>query len=157
MQIYRNTVLSSLTLSVAVMASPLFGRSVFLNGKDISSARDQDLHHVEVRIDGTGNIFLEAEHYQVSEETQYTPLSSYLPPNRPKEGFATPSSPPQVPKSARGPLEAAKTPVEPVQFGKEPPSPQESAQVLKPVADETSQDKVADKKLLPKEGSPAPK
>jgi len=53
-------------------------RNVFLNGIDISSAKSQDLKHVDVRISETGDIFLVAPHYQVNEEDSFVPLSRYV-------------------------------------------------------------------------------
>ncbi|NRA64965.1 MAG: hypothetical protein HRU19_10825 [Pseudobacteriovorax sp.] len=52
-------------------------RAVFLNGVDISSAKHQILEGVTVRIDGTGQIFIEAPHYEVNEESTYIPLSTW--------------------------------------------------------------------------------
>jgi hypothetical protein len=52
-------------------------RSIYLNGVDISSARNQDLRNVHVHVDGDGNVFVKAPHYQVTEEETFVPLSSY--------------------------------------------------------------------------------
>ncbi len=52
-------------------------RSVYMNGVDISSARNQDLRNVHLRVDEHGNLFITAPHYQVTEEETFTPLSSY--------------------------------------------------------------------------------
>lgn len=54
-------------------------RSIFMNGVDISSARNQDLRNVHIRISENGDIFITAPQYQVTEEETYTPLSSYVP------------------------------------------------------------------------------
>lgn len=51
-------------------------RLIYLNGVDISSAKHQILERVTVRIDGQGHIFIEAPHYEVTEESTYIPLSS---------------------------------------------------------------------------------
>ena len=68
-------------LSISYQASPALSqvhpRSVFLNGVDISGAKHQVLEDVSVRIDGSGQIFIEAPHYEVSEESTYIPLSSW--------------------------------------------------------------------------------
>jgi len=48
-----------------------------MNGVDISSARNQDLRNVHIRIDEYGNVFITAPHYQISEQETFTPLSSY--------------------------------------------------------------------------------
>lgn len=52
-------------------------RSIYMNGVDVSSSRNQDMRNVHVKIDEYGNIFITAPHYQVSEEDTFTPLSSY--------------------------------------------------------------------------------
>ena len=52
-------------------------RSIFLNGIDISSARSQDLRNVHIKISETGDIFISAPQYQVTEEETFLPLSSY--------------------------------------------------------------------------------
>lgn len=54
-------------------------RSIFMNGVDISSARNQELRNVHIRISENGDIFITAPQYQVTEEETYTPLSSYIP------------------------------------------------------------------------------
>lgn len=59
-------------------------RSIFLNGVDISNARQQELRSVHVQIDSDGNVFIKAPHYQVTEEETFIPLSSMKsPPNSP--------------------------------------------------------------------------
>ena len=62
-----------------VMPAIAANRSIFLNGIDVSSARDQDLRNVHVRISDNGDIFITAPQYQVTEEETFTPLSSYVP------------------------------------------------------------------------------
>ena len=52
-------------------------RNLYLNGIDISSARHQNLENVQVKIDGQGNIYISAPHYQVNEENTYIPLSRW--------------------------------------------------------------------------------
>ena len=54
-------------------------RSIFLNGIDVSSARNQDLRNVHIRISDNGDIFITAPQYQVNEEETFTPLSTYIP------------------------------------------------------------------------------
>ena len=61
------------TFSPAVL-----GRDVLLNGQDISSARNQELKGVNLRIDDKGNLFIEAPQYRVHEEDTYTPLSRFV-------------------------------------------------------------------------------
>jgi len=53
-------------------------RSIYLNGIDISSSRNQTLKKVNLRIDENGNLYIEAPHYQVDEQQSYTPLSSWV-------------------------------------------------------------------------------
>lgn len=52
-------------------------RSIFLNGIDISSARNQKLKKVDIHIDESGNIFITAAHYDVLEEGSFVPLSKW--------------------------------------------------------------------------------
>ena len=56
----------------------VLGRDVLLNGQDISSARNQELKGVNLRIDDKGNLFIEAPQYRVHEEDTYTPLSRFV-------------------------------------------------------------------------------
>lgn len=70
-------VISFLTLFYCLLgfSQMLQARSIFLNGTDISSATNQEMKNVEVKIDAEGNIHMSAPHYQVIEEDQYSPLS----------------------------------------------------------------------------------
>lgn len=65
---------ASLTIDLHAQVHP---RAIFLNGIDVSGAKHQLLENVTVRIDGTGQIFIEAPHYEVNEESTYIPLSSW--------------------------------------------------------------------------------
>ncbi len=68
---------TSSSLSIDSAKPVLSGqRSIFMNGVDISSARNQDLRNIHLRIDEHGNVFITAPHYQVTEEETFTPLSS---------------------------------------------------------------------------------
>lgn len=49
-------------------------RMIYLNGKNISTVREQQLDGVSVRIDAQGNIHISAPHYEVQESTHYRPL-----------------------------------------------------------------------------------
>jgi hypothetical protein len=49
-------------------------RMIYLNGKNISSVREQQLEGVSVRIDASGNVHISAPHYEVQESSQYRPL-----------------------------------------------------------------------------------
>jgi len=68
------------TLLFSGLSQPLTAqtenRRIYLNGVDISSAKHQSLKQVDLRIDGQGNLFIEAPHYDVTEESTYIPLSS---------------------------------------------------------------------------------
>ena len=75
----HTAVLSVLISTTSVFAAPTTGgRSVFLNGVDISSAKSQDLKHVDIHISENGDLFVIAPHYQVNEEDTYIPLSKYV-------------------------------------------------------------------------------
>ena len=76
-------------------------KSVFLNGIDISSARNQELKNVDVLINEQGEIFLLAPHYQVNEEDTYVPLSKYAQGLGPI-AHKPPQSMRSLPKEARG-------------------------------------------------------
>ena len=52
-------------------------RNVYLNGVDISSTKSQALKNVNISIGEDGSIFIEAPHYQVNEESTYTPISKH--------------------------------------------------------------------------------
>ncbi|MBC7532984.1 MAG: hypothetical protein H7318_15525 [Oligoflexus sp.] len=49
-------------------------RSVFLNGIDISSTKNQSMQQVNITIDSQGNIYIEAPHYEAQQETTFVPL-----------------------------------------------------------------------------------
>lgn len=53
-------------------------RDILLNGQDISSARNQEMKGVNLRIDDKGNIFVDAPHYKVHEEDTYAPLGRFI-------------------------------------------------------------------------------
>ena len=77
-------------------------RSVFMNGIDISSSRNQDLRNVHVKISENGDIFIAGPQYQVTEEETFMPLSSYTgksqpPAHRPPQDMS--SSAPKTAKS----------------------------------------------------------
>ena len=73
-------------------------RSLFLNGVNIGSVRDQELENVTVKIDAEGNIHLFAPHYDVREDTSYHPLMPQELPRFPKAG-PVPEGLPQGPYS----------------------------------------------------------
>lgn len=79
--------------ATATGEEPTLGvRSIFLNGVDISSARNKDLKNVDIHIDESGNLFISAPHYQVIEEDAYVPLSKYA---------QSPAAPEHKPAEAR--------------------------------------------------------
>ena len=111
-------------------------RSVYMNGTDISSARNQNLKNVDIHINENGDIFIVAPHYQVNEEDTYVPLSKFV------QGINAPShKPPQAANAAQvtspKAVEAASEPVSgptilpkagqstesPAALGAEPPPP----------------------------------
>lgn len=49
-------------------------RMIYLNGRNISSVREQRLEAVNVMIDAHGNVHISAPHYEVQESTHYRPL-----------------------------------------------------------------------------------
>lgn len=76
-----------LSLSCFLWYQDGHARSLFLNGIDISSARHQEMERVTVRIDGAGNVYIVAPHYQVNNESTYIPLSNWnRPPGLPGHG-----------------------------------------------------------------------
>ncbi|MEN9825967.1 MAG: hypothetical protein RI953_1712 [Pseudomonadota bacterium] len=52
-------------------------RMIYLNGKNISSVREQQLDGVNVRIDSNGNVHILAPQYEVQESSHYRPLMSH--------------------------------------------------------------------------------
>jgi hypothetical protein len=83
---------------------------VYLNGKDVSSARNQQLKRVDIRLDEDGNIFIEAPHYQINEEKTYAPLRT-----KPQLPMAKPQHLPPGPmpeRMSRSPAEVPQAPVE---------------------------------------------
>jgi outer membrane biosynthesis protein TonB len=89
-------------------------RSIFLNGVDISSARNQDLRNVHVKITETGDIFISAPQYQVTEEETFMPLSSYasksaLPEHKPPQAQKENNSPVTARSAERAATESPKS------------------------------------------------
>ena len=62
-------------LSLLAFADVSLARNIFLNGKDISSAKGQKLDKVSVFISENGDIFITAPQYQVYEEKTFVPLA----------------------------------------------------------------------------------
>lgn len=77
--VFRNSV-KVLLFSLFMFAPSLWAREIFLNGSNISGSRNQTLKNVTLKIDGEGNIFIEAPHYQVNQENTFIPLSQWQKP-----------------------------------------------------------------------------
>jgi hypothetical protein len=58
-----------------MVSSVGLARNIFLNGKDISSAKGQKLDKVNVFISENGDIFITAPQYQVFEEKTFVPIA----------------------------------------------------------------------------------
>lgn len=54
-------------------ARTLIGRGLYLNGEDITGARDEHLDGVRVRIDEKGDVWISGERYRVSQMDHYVP------------------------------------------------------------------------------------
>ncbi len=76
-------------------------RSVFLNGVDISSTKNQSMQQVNITIDSQGNVYIEAPHYEAQQETTFVPLG--------RQGTVTARIPQH---KAPGPLPVAQTPAQ---------------------------------------------
>jgi hypothetical protein len=50
------------------------GRIIYLNGVNINSIKNQELENVNINIDGNGNIYIDAPHYEIGVEQSYHPL-----------------------------------------------------------------------------------
>ncbi|NBW81690.1 hypothetical protein EBR21_08040 [bacterium] len=90
-------------------------RMIYLNGKNISSVREQQLDGVNVRIDSNGNIHILAPQYEVQESSHYRPLMNHEIPKvgKPKVENDAPLFPGKYtknageernPKNTRGPV-----------------------------------------------------
>jgi hypothetical protein len=80
-------------------------RSVFMNGVDISSARNQDLRNVHIKISENGDIFIAGPQYQVTEEETFMPLSSYTGKSQPPAHKAPQELNSGAPKTAKSALD----------------------------------------------------
>ncbi|RZA27363.1 MAG: hypothetical protein EOP10_00255 [Proteobacteria bacterium] len=76
-------------------------RSVFLNGVDISSTKNQSMQQVNISIDSQGNVYIEAPHYEAQQESTFVPLG--------RQGSVTARIPQH---RAPGPLPTATTPAQ---------------------------------------------
>lgn len=64
-----------LSILALTLSTSVFARNIFLNGKDISSAKGQKLDKVNIFISENGDIFITAPQYQVFEEKTFVPLT----------------------------------------------------------------------------------
>ncbi len=64
----------SLLTCISLMVPSVYAGGIFLNGVDISSARNQNLKNVNVSISEDGTVFIEAPHYQVREDDIFSSL-----------------------------------------------------------------------------------
>lgn len=87
---------------LAILSTPALGRSIFLNGTDISNARSQTLDDVDIRIDEKGNLYISAPHYQVHQEETFVPLSRYAPDNTTMRHKGPKKLAPKKDETARG-------------------------------------------------------
>lgn len=73
------------TFCLILGSSYLQGRSIYLNGVDISNAKEQDLEGVDIKIDQDGNLYITGSHYEVYQEESIPPLvpKKMLPPTHP--------------------------------------------------------------------------
>lgn len=95
-------------------------RMIYLNGKNISTVRDQKMEGVTVRIDANGNVHISAPHYEVQESTHYRPLLPRDVPRVSKPAAAAEEAPPLLlgrQQKADPPLESQN----PKNFGDVPP------------------------------------
>ena len=65
------------TLFLLCDSTPATARNIFLNGTNVSGAKNQFLENVTLQIDKDGNIYIEAPHYHVQEESTFIPLSQF--------------------------------------------------------------------------------
>ncbi len=70
-------------LGFSFTAKEAVGRSIFLNGVDITNSTDQKLKGIDLYIDDSGNIMITAPHYRVYKENHLKPLSSVFKEKKP--------------------------------------------------------------------------
>ena len=139
-----------LFLGLTMGAPSLVARNVYVNGLDISSARHQLMENVTVRIDADGNVFIEAPHYQVNEESTFIPLRRAVSDGKPDHRPAGPL-PSELSKAGTEPLES---PPEAVEAAAEPPAP--AAPPPANAAAPAALNEAPPGTLIGKEGSKAP-
>lgn len=99
-------------------------RMIYLNGKNISSVRDQQLDGVSVRIDANGNVHISAPHYEVQESMHYRPLLPSDIPKvaKPRVGRDAPLLQGRYSKPASKPVDSVSGAVPPIE-AEDPESP----------------------------------
>lgn len=91
LRLYVQDLISVSLLSALLLPSSAIAKDVLLNGRDISSARNQEMKNVNIRIDDKGNIFIDAPHYKVHEEDTYSPLGHFMRDNAKENAGAPPT------------------------------------------------------------------
>lgn len=88
-------IISSIAFAAALAAaSSASARSIYLNGVDISNARNQSLEGVDIRIDAEGNVFIIGNHYEIYQQQPVAPLVPKAEsPGSPHQSRATPKRP----------------------------------------------------------------
>lgn len=103
-------------------------RSIYLNGVNVSTIREESLENVKVEIDRNGNILITAPHYEVTQDSSYHPLLQSELPKFPREqikpegmpsGTYSKKSGQKVP--AEEPEQSEPKPDDPATRAKEPP------------------------------------
>lgn len=101
------------------------GRIIYLNGVNINSIKNQELENVNLKIDGSGNIYIDAPHYDISVEQSYHPLMPGELPKFQKTEYMDPSLPKGVYSKETGKLiqngEEKQVPLLPKEFSSKVP------------------------------------
>lgn len=75
----KKTIFKILAMTLASLflaAAPPLARTIFVNGRDVSSVRGQTLKNVDVIIDEKGDVVITAPNYQVKEQELFRPLGT---------------------------------------------------------------------------------
>lgn len=96
-------VAAAFATAAATFAGEATARSIFLNGVDISNARNQSLEGVDIRIDAEGNVFIIGNHYEIYQQQPVAPLVPHVEsPGTPQRSGSTPKLPPSLQGAAPG-------------------------------------------------------
>lgn len=71
---FLNNFLACFGLISFLLSVDVYARGLYLNGKDISGARDENLESVRVKIDSKGDIWISGERYRVATQEHYVPV-----------------------------------------------------------------------------------